>query len=95
MSATDGMMELTTPDGCPFGMSNFDHGIDDGFEEALRAEPGKVFGRHSAWDFNGHVWFDGESFCSEIWVYRAIVGVRSAATLKALMDVCNAEFGER
>lgn len=49
------------------GMSNFDFIIDDGLEDALRAEPGEVFGRHAAWDFNGQVRFEDGEFIEEVW----------------------------
>ena len=50
-SATDGMEEIE------LGMSNFDETVDDGFAEALRAHPAKVYGYHSAYNFSGKVWF--------------------------------------
>lgn len=73
------------------GMTNFDHSIDDGFEDALRA--GGVFGRHAAWNFNGKVWFADGRFHEEVWQYHSPVGVRSADTLRELMETVNDEFG--
>lgn len=73
------------------GMSNFDHSIDDGLEDALRA--GGVFGRHAAWNFNGKVWFADGLFHEEVWRYHAPVGTHSAATLPELMQIVNDEYG--
>lgn len=72
-------------------MSNLDHSIDEGFDEALRA--GAVFGRHAAWNFNGKVWFQDGLFHEEVWIYGSPVGVRSAESLSELMQLVNDEFG--
>jgi hypothetical protein len=73
------------------GMSNYNHTIDEGFEEALRSL--KYIGRHAAWDFNGLVWFDGEKFNEEVWQYHIPVKVVQADSLRDLMDDVNDEFG--
>jgi hypothetical protein len=73
------------------GMSNFDHSINDGFEEQLRT--GKLWGRHAGWNFNGRVWFADGKFHEEVWVYRVIQKIVSADTLRELMDAVNDEFG--
>jgi hypothetical protein len=76
-----------------FTMSNFDLTIDPGMDEALTGQPNKVFGRHSAWEFNAKVWFDGELFRSEVMRYQSIVGGYSARTLDELMVIHNNEYG--
>ena len=75
------------------GMSNFDHDVDDGFEQELRKSPAAVFGRHAGWNFNGRVWFDGESFCEEVWVYGVIQGIVKSDSLKELMKEVNDTYG--
>jgi len=75
------------------GMSNFDCEIEDGFEEALRKEPNKVFGRHAGWNFNGLVHFDGEQFVERVHVYGSMQEEIKADTLKDLMDEVNNEYG--
>jgi hypothetical protein len=72
-------------------MSNFDHTIDPGFEEALRR--GDCWGRHAGWNFNGQVWFADGMFYEEVWVYRVPQEVISAPTLEELMDAVNDEYG--
>lgn len=73
-----------------FSMSNLDGEIDDGFAEALQAEPGKVFGTHTAWDFYGKVYFMDGKFHEEVWVNRSPRKTISASTLRELMnDVCD------
>ena len=74
-------------------MSNFDHVIDEGMDEQLRAQPGKVFSRHAAWNFNGKVWFEGDAFHSEIWVYGSPRQTLHAPTLRELMKLANDEYG--
>jgi len=86
-SPTDKMDEID------FEMSNFDNSIDKGFAEALRAEPGKVYGIHSAWGFNGSVWFGEEKFYEEVRVYGSVQAVMEASTLRKLMDKVNAIYG--
>jgi hypothetical protein len=75
------------------GMRNRGFVIDPGFDQQLRAKPGRAFGRHSGWDFNGLVWFDGEVFHEEVWQYHKPVKTISAASLWELMQAVNSEFG--
>lgn len=75
------------------GMSNCDGGITPGFEEALRAAPGKVYGLHAAWEFNGHVWFDGEKFIEQPWRHHVPREPISAPTLDELRRAVNDEWG--
>lgn len=72
-------------------MSNFDHTVDQGFAEALQG--GKVYGRHAAWDFNGIVWWDGEKFAEEVWVYRSPAEVMRADSLEELMEAVSNRYG--
>jgi hypothetical protein len=74
------------------GMTNYDRSIDEGLADDLRAGM-RAF--HSAWDFNGQVWYDPDEdvFKEDVWVYHAKVATRSAATLEDLMQVVNDEFG--
>lgn len=75
------------------GMSNFDDSIDEGLEAALRAAPSKVYGIHSAWNFNGRVWYNGTSFVEEVWRHKAVVDTIRADTLTALRDAVNEKYG--
>lgn len=74
------------------GMTNFDHSIDDGLADDLKAG---MRATHSAWNFNGQVWWDAdeEMFKEDVWRYNALVATRSAPTLEDLMRVVNDEFG--
>ena len=74
------------------GMSNFDHAIDEGLEDALRSG---MTGRHAAWNFNGLVWLDDRTgmFCEVVRRYHVITGVHCAASLKELMDEVSDEYG--
>jgi hypothetical protein len=72
-------------------MSNFDHSIDAGFEDALKDK--WVFGRHAAWNFNGSVWHENNQFHSEIWVYHRYQETLSADSLEELMIKTNEIYG--
>jgi hypothetical protein len=75
------------------GMSNYDGRIEPDFETALRTGP--VWGAHSAWEFYGRVWFDGVHFHEQVWRYGAPVAHFMAASLEALRDAVNDEWGWR
>ncbi len=75
------------------GMSNCMGEIDDGFADALMAQPGKVFGRHAGWEFNAKVWFTGAEFASEVWRYRCYMETITAPTLPDLMKATNEKWG--
>ena len=75
------------------GMTNFDHTIDDGFAEALQAQPNRVFGRHSGWNFNGMVWWNGTQFVEAVFQYHVLEKVLTAPTLEELMIVVSEEYG--
>jgi hypothetical protein len=74
------------------GMSNFDHSIDDGLADDLKAG---MRASHSAWNFNGQVWWDPDEqvFKEDVWVYHVKQVTLSAPTLEDLMRVVNDEYG--
>ena len=74
-------------------MSNFESEIDDGFADALQAEPEKVFGRHSGWNFNGKVYFSNGMFHEEVWVYGTPKEIISAPNLRDLMEAVCVKYG--
>lgn len=75
-----------------FSMSNLDGHIDEALEQDLRTQP--VYGKHYAWNFCGEVWYgeDGR-FHEEVWVYKALVEIVSADSLRELMDAVNDKYG--
>lgn len=75
------------------GMTNADHTIDDGFEEALKA--GEVYGHHYGWNFCGEVWWDKtlRVFVERVRQYGTVVDVISDSTLEGLMMVVNNKYG--
>jgi hypothetical protein len=81
----DGYIEID------LGMTNFDHSIDPGFEQRIRAE--KVWGRHSAWDFNGRVWFEDGVFHEQVWTYGTPDDHFTAETLTELMEIVSDVYG--
>jgi hypothetical protein len=84
-SAPEGYTEIS------LGMSNLDQSIDEGFEEQLRSR--RVWGRHAAWNFNGHVWFENGEFHEEVWRYGQPVASFSEPTLAELMETVSDEYG--
>jgi hypothetical protein len=73
-------------------MSNFDHTVDPGMDEDLRAG---MRGEHTAWNFHGEVWFDPAegAFKEEVSVYKVVRGILSAPTLEELMRAVSDEYG--
>lgn len=85
--------EIRDAHGFPFGMSNFGHEIDPGFEKSLVGKP--VFGTHSGWNFNGEVWHAHGKFHEDVYRYHAYQETISADTLSELMELVNARYGEK
>ncbi len=72
-------------------MSNFDHSIDDGLEEALKTE--ETFSGHAGQDFNGHTWFKDGQFHEAVCCYHILQGIESANSLRELMEKVNDKYG--
>jgi hypothetical protein len=73
-------------------MSNFDHSIDDGMEDALKV--GNCYGAHAAWNFYGRVFYKDGKFHEEVWSYGGIIEVISADSLAELMALVNEKYGK-
>ena len=73
------------------GMSNLDNSIDEDFGQTLKDQ--SVYGQHSAWDFCGWVWWDGEYFCEKVMCYGVDQEVIRANTLENLMNIVNDKYG--
>ena len=73
-------------------MTNLDHSVEEEAEEALR---GGGRGTHSAWEFNGNVWFEesDDLFHEVVHRHHIPVGHFAAPTLRDLMQVVNDEWG--
>lgn len=71
-------------------MSNFDHKIEEGFEEKLKA--GKFYGSYPAQNFHGTVWFNGCFKCG-IMQYRVHVATIEGETLQEIMDDACSKYG--
>jgi len=74
-------------------ISNFDHSIEKGCEEALREGEGKVYCQHAAYNFCGYVWFENDKFYERVMRYKATVAVFVNDSLKELMHEVNERFG--
>lgn len=74
-----------------FTMSNFDHQIDEGMEEALRTD--SAFGFHAGWEFCGLVWFQDGRFHEQVFRHHCHVATYSADNLRDLMEVVNNAWG--
>lgn len=75
----------------PKAMTNFDHTIDEGMADDLKA--GDFFGQHSAWNFYAEVFWKDGKFRSDVLSYGAIVGNHEADTLEDLMKIHNDAYG--
>jgi hypothetical protein len=73
-------------------ISNFDHTVDPGMAEDLRAG---MRGCHNGWNFHGEVWYDPDEgvFKEEVSVYKVPRGIVSALTLEELTQAVNDEYG--
>lgn len=89
------LKEMRRLDMLKIGMSNFDHTIDEGLEDALRKEPSGVYAQHSAWNFCGYVWYDEDEgkFIEQVWVYGVPQKEVKADSLKEMMSLVNEEYG--
>ncbi len=75
------------------GINNFDNSIDNGLEEELISNEGKVYGIHSGANFSGIVYYKDKKFHEDVYRFRDLVKTISSDNLRELMiDVCN-EFG--
>lgn len=73
-----------------YEMSNFDGRIDDGMENALL--DGEI-GVHSAWNFNGRVYYQDGKFVEEVMAYGTLDDTIEADTLEELMETVNSKYG--
>ncbi|GAH60460.1 unnamed protein product [marine sediment metagenome] len=74
-------------------MSNHDHSIDEGLEEWLKENEGKVCAQHAAWDFCGYVWYELGKFYEQVWQHNSPIEEISADTLEELMTKANDKYG--
>lgn len=78
-----------------YEMSNFDHTIDSGMEQALKDKPNTVYGFHSARNFNGEVFFDRVSnkFVEHVYMFHNHIDTVEANSLQELMNEVNSRHG--
>lgn len=72
-------------------MSNLDHTIDRKVAATLKL--GGCYGIHSAWNFNGRVWFADGKWYEEPWRYQCPNEVISADSIEELMMQANEKYG--
>ena len=72
--------------------TNFDHSIKDDIATALMRNPRSRAG-YSAENFHGQVWFD-EGWHLEIWRFGVLIETIHAKTIRGLMDVACAKYGD-
>ena len=71
-------------------MSNFDHVIDDGAEEKLKA--GGVYGGYAAWNFYACVWYD-KKFKAMVKQYGVWIDTIEGDTLYEIMGIASKLYG--
>ena len=88
-------MDMRTEDMecCGLDMSNFDHAIEEGCEEALRASPAKVYAGYPGYNFYAQVFFENGEFHAEVQTYCSFRGTWSAPALEELMSTVSNRFG--
>lgn len=94
------MIDKNTMEQLDLGMSNEDHSIDPGLEEALRDKPSKVLGTYIGWNFYGYVWHDADTnqFVCQVWTYNSTSKFRpkeevTADSLEEIMELVSEEYG--
>ncbi len=75
---------------CNLGMSNYDLSIDERLEDKLRSG---YLGEHSAWNFNGKLWYADGMFFEEVWIRRVPQEVLAAPSLEELRNLVNEKYG--
>ena len=72
--------------------SNMDHDLDAGIEAKL-ADNLTIYAQHAAWNFCGHVWYDGELWHDEVWFYNMERETFSGDTAMSVIEQANDEYG--
>lgn len=73
--------------------SNIDHELDEEVVKDLKEFPNKRYAQHAAYNFCGYIWFNGEVFIEEIWVYHKKVEVLENKYILELIREANNEYG--
>jgi len=84
------MKSIDTSTIIELGMSNCDHSIDEGLEEAL--QEGSLC-QYSGWNFCGYVWFEDGRYICQVWCHKSPREEILADTLKELMEDVSSEYG--
>lgn len=71
-------------------MRNLDREVDGAVADKLRT--GNYEAAYAAWNFFGHVWWDGAYHC-QIMRYHAHIATITADTPEELMEECSNWFG--
>lgn len=72
--------------------SNFDHVLNESVVAELKKNPNRLHAQHAAWGFCGEIWWDGEQWIEEVWVYGSPVTVYRS---EEIMGVINAAINGR
>lgn len=72
-------------------MSNFDHVIPDGLEDALKQPD--TYCDYAAWNFHAQVWHEDSKFHAFVQRFHSHVATVSAETLQDLQTDCSNEWG--
>ncbi len=75
------------------GMSNCFHTIDEGLEDKLRENEGKLYAQYAGWDFWGGVWFEDDKFHCQVNVHHYPREEIEADSLKEIMEKVSDKYG--
>lgn len=73
--------------------TNFDHSIDQTIKAKLIENPNKFSASHSAWNFNGTIYYDDNKFIEEIWVYGSKREKLENNSIEELIQEANNKYG--
>jgi hypothetical protein len=73
-------------------MSNSDRSIDEGFEDALKADTNN-YGQYAGYNFCGYVWFALGWFTCQVWTHGEACEEIKATNLEDIMREVSGEYG--
>jgi len=73
--------------------SNVNHELDEAVKSQLQVNPNILYAQHSAWNFCGYIWYDGNKWKEEVWQYKSPVALEKHYTIEELIDEVNDIYG--
>lgn len=72
-------------------MSNCGHDIHENVAEHIKGKP--LYSMYAGWNFCGQVWWEGDMWNCEVWVYGSWQRTFNSDSLQEIMDDVSSEYG--